>query len=106
MGVLVLLVPWFGRAYADVNNNLHPPEATVLLLDASRACIHYYLWAFLLPVPAIWAVANANIRDKHRRRRFRLVAFILVAAFLIFTLLALFLPMSHLLQGSTSATQR
>ena len=101
MGVLVLLVPRFEPAL--VNLKINPPAVTVMLLQASSACIHYYLWAFLLPVPALWAVTNFNITNKTRRRRLRLGAFMFVLGFLIFTLVALF-PI--LLQGSTSATQR
>lgn len=103
MGVLVLLVPRFEPALVDKNFKLNPPAVTVLLLSTSMACVNYYLWAFLLPVPALWAVLNFNIIDKTRRRRLRLGAFFFVVAFLIFTLVALF-PI--LLQGSTSATQQ
>ena len=106
MGVLVLLVPAFDGALKDEKLTPRKPAATVVLLKVSQMCIRYYLWAFLLPVPAVWAVANFNIANKIRRRRIRLSAFIFVAAFLIFTLLALFLPMTHLFQPTTSATQR
>src|SRR6185437_5204906 len=100
MGVLVLLVPKFESAFDDFKLKL--PIVTVALIGMSRACCELYLWGILLPVPAIWAVANFNIPDKHRRRRFRLWAFIAVAAFLIFTLLALFFPLLGLVNATAS----
>jgi type II secretory pathway component PulF len=106
MGVLVLLVPNFEGAFKDEHFKLQPPLATLWLLKVSRLCVKYYLWVVLLPVPALWALANFNIANRTRRRGLRLSAFIFVAAFLIFTLLALFLPMTHLLQPTTRATQK
>jgi type II secretory pathway component PulF len=100
MAVLALLVPKFESAFVDFKLKL--PIVTVALIAMSQACRELYLWAILLPVPAIWAVANFNVPDKHRRRRIRLWAFIAVAAFLIFTLLALFFPLLGLVNGTSA----
>lgn len=96
MAVLVFFVPRFEPVFRDFKMDV--PRSTMLLMRASRLCNQYYLWAALLPVPAVWAIANASIPYPILRRRLRLAAFLIVAAFLIFTLLALFLPMSHLMQ--------
>ena len=87
MAVLVFFVPRFEPVFKDFKMDL--PRTTVLAL-ASRLCLRDYLWAFLLPVPALWATVNFYIPDPNIRRRLRLAAFVIVVAFLIFTMLALF----------------
>ncbi|HET6251545.1 MAG TPA: hypothetical protein VFE47_27925 [Tepidisphaeraceae bacterium] len=96
MGILTLVVPKFESVFNEFGLRL--PAATIALLQVSRLCIHGYLWLLCMPMPAMWAVVNVSINDKYRRRRLRLAAFLFVVAFLLFTLVALFLPMSHLTQ--------
>jgi hypothetical protein len=95
MGVLALIIPKFASVFSDLD--FQPPLATVMLLQTSRMCLRYYLWAVCLPLPAFWALANISIADKYRRRRLRLAAFLFVAGFLVFTLFALFIPMMYLM---------
>lgn len=100
MVVLAVIVPRFERVYADFQVRL--PALTALLLAASRFCLRYYLWATLIPLPAIWSVANTWIPSSRDRRRMRLAAFVGVILFLVLTLFALFTPMASL--ASTTAT--
>ncbi len=100
MGVLTLLVPRFEVTFSNFKVNL--PLATLFLIRVSRVCLDYYLWALLLPVPGIWAVANFNIPSRRQRRGIRVGAFVLVSAFLIFTILALVLPMLSLVNSASA----
>ncbi|HZL38415.1 MAG TPA: hypothetical protein VFC78_24085 [Tepidisphaeraceae bacterium] len=99
MAVLVGVVPKFSRIFTDFNLAL--PLPSVLLVRASQLCITHYLWAVLLPVPAGWALLTSMAAGSSpsRRRWVRLGAFMLVAAFLIFAILALFMPMISLING-------
>ena len=101
MGVLVLIVPKFESVFSDFALRL--PAVTVALIQISQLCIRHYLWLLCMPMPAMWSLINVSINDKYHRRRLRLAAFIFVVMFLIFTLVALFLPMNHLLQGGIKA---
>ncbi|HWE00988.1 MAG TPA: hypothetical protein VG326_01165 [Tepidisphaeraceae bacterium] len=60
----------------------------------------------LLPLPALWALANFSIPNAQVRRRLRLLAFLFVSAFLVFTLLALFVPLLQLIQGVSTPAPR
>ncbi len=95
MGVLALVVPKFQSLFNDFTFQV--PWSTQVLLHASDLCLRYYLWALCIPLPAIWAMANVSIADKYRRRHMRLLAFVFVCSFLIFTLAALFFPTMHLI---------
>jgi hypothetical protein len=100
MGVLIFFVPKFSPVFMSFQMKV--PAPTRMLLRASELCVRDYLWAILLPVPALWALANFAIPNPLLRRRLRLTAFLIVAAFLIFTLFALFLPLLSLIQNVNS----
>lgn len=97
MTVLVLIVPRFEQVFRDFKATV--PGVTTLLIFASRLCTQYYLWAILIPLPAIWAVGNANIPDSRLRRWLRVAAFIFVVLFLIYSLIALFRPLMLLIKS-------
>jgi len=97
MAVLVLIVPRFEQVFADFK--LAVPTATSLLLSISRICVRNYLWISFLPLPAIWAYGCYCISNRRLRRGLRLTAFLLVVAFLVVTLLSLFIPTFSLLHG-------
>jgi len=100
MIVLALLVPKFQIVFSDSSIKL--PSATLALLWVSQVCVRGYLWAIFLPLPALWAISTSNIADRGRRRRRFLTAFMFVAAFLSFSVLALLIPLTHLSQDVAS----
>jgi type II secretory pathway component PulF len=104
MAVLVFFVPRFVPVFSNFQVRLTAP--TRLLLRASELCIRDYLWMILLPLPALWALANFSIPNAQVRRRLRLLAFLFVSAFLVFTLLALFVPLLQLIQGVSTPAPR
>lgn len=104
MCVLVLAVPKFERMLRDFDAQL--PAATMVLIKASRFCVGQYLWLKLLPTPAIWAAVNVSITNRKRRRRIRLAAFMLVAAFLIYSVGALGLPLLRLADNVETHPQK
>jgi type II secretory pathway component PulF len=96
MSVLALVAPKFEMVFSGSGVKL--PTATAALLWASRICVRGYLWAVFLPLPALWAVSTSNVSNKNLRRRRFLTAFLFVAAFLSFSVLALLIPLAHLPQ--------
>ncbi len=100
MIVLVLIVPRFEQLFSDFKLSLPPMSAW--LLGISQLCVRYYLWAALLPAPALWAYGNASIPDRKLRRALRAAAFMLVLIFLVFTIVALFKPLIALVEGITA----
>lgn len=98
MAVLVLVVPRFSRIFDDFKLRVALP--TRALFEASRICGQNYLWLWLAPLPAFWAIGSslAAGASNSRRRVVRLGAFVLVAVFLVFTVLALFFPMLAVLE--------
>ena len=104
MGVLVLIVPRFETVFRDFKLSL--PAMTMALLGVSRWTVQLYLWAVCIPLPALWAWANASIVEPTLRRRLRQGAVFLVLAFLVLTVITLLMPMLALIEGVSTPSAK
>jgi hypothetical protein len=101
VGVLLIALFWAGRMRVIFNDfGMKLPLSTRIVLqvsEASRAC---YGWVLLAAVPFVVPSLLVRLRPK-TRRRVATVAILLVLVVLVFTVVALFLPMFAVMQGAS-----
>ena len=104
--VLAGIVPRFEQMFRDFKVELAWPSQIVLAV--SNWFVGGYGWAAVAPVPFLLAYVLCLPRRTPEGRRSlyrveRLAAFLITAAFLVFVIVALFMPFSALIQALSSS---
>jgi len=103
--VLAGVVPRFEQLFRDFKLQL--PWSSQLLLALSRWFVNDYGWVPAVPLPFLLAyllsLPGHTPQEKRKVRRWeRLLAFLLIAAFLVYVIVALFMPMISLIEAISS----
>lgn len=106
--VLAGIVPRFEQIFADFK--IPMPWPTMLLLAVSRWFVRDMGWVALAPLPFLLAylmsLPGGTPQERRTfRRRERLLAFLIVAVFLVYVVLSLFVPLITLI-GAMSGPRK